>query len=120
MRRSVLKARITRSAGVALAAGVIGMGVMTTPAQAAAGSCYRDSICVWSKENFKGRYGRVEAQARHCTSSRSVGARSINNNTRFMLNMYSKTNCKGRVFSLNWGTKMKDGFPFPVKSFKTM
>ncbi|MGW3204709.1 peptidase inhibitor family I36 protein [Streptomyces sp. NPDC001135] len=110
--------RMARSAGVTAAAGCIGVAVMTTPAHAASGDCEKNYTCVWSKEHFTGRYGKVNTQLGACNNSRSVPIRSINNNSRHMLNLYSKTGCKGKVFSLNWGVKMADGFPFGAMSFK--
>ena len=112
--------RITRSAGVMAAAGCIGMAVMTTPAHAASGDCEKNYTCVWSKEHYTGRYGKVNAQLGKCNNSRSVAVRSINNNSPHMLNLYSKTGCKGKVWSMNWGVKKPDRFPFGVMSFKAV
>ncbi|MFJ9820970.1 peptidase inhibitor family I36 protein [Streptomyces sp. NPDC101151] len=91
---------------------------MTTPAHAASGDCEKNYTCVWSQEHFKGRSGKINTQPGKCYNSRSVGARSVNNNSRYMLNLYSKKDCKGKVFSMNWGVKVPDGFPFGVMSFK--
>lgn len=109
---------MTRAVGVMVAAGCVGVAVMTTPAQAASGDCEKNYTCVWSQEHFKGQTGKINTQLGHCYNSRSVGARSINNNTQHMLNLYSKKDCKGQVFSMNWGVKLGDGFPFGVMSFK--
>ncbi|WP_432093484.1 peptidase inhibitor family I36 protein [Streptomyces sp. bgisy100] len=111
--------RMARSASVLLAAGCVALTIPASPAYAASGSCQRDSVCLWSKEHFTGQYGRIDAMKNQCYSTRSVGAKSMTNHTRFLLNVYSKPGCKGKVFSMNWNVKLGDGFPFPAKSFKT-
>ncbi|MET8944788.1 peptidase inhibitor family I36 protein [Streptomyces sp. NPDC004542] len=110
--------RLARSAGVTVAAGWVGVAVMTAPAHAVGGGCAKNYTCVWSQEHFRGRAGKIGTRLGQCYSSRSVGARSIDNNTRHMLALYARKGCKGRVFPMNWGVKAGDGFPFGVMSFK--
>ncbi|MDC7337776.1 peptidase inhibitor family I36 protein [Streptomyces lydicus] len=110
---------IARSTGVLAAAGCLGLAVMTSPAHAASGGCARNYACVWSKPHYQGKSGKLHVKPGTCYNSRSEPARSINNNTPYLLTLYAKPNCKGKSFALSWGKKW-DAFPFGVMSFKAI
>lgn len=110
---------MARSASVVAAAACIGAAVLTAPAHAASGSCARNYACVWLKPHYQGKVGKLHVKPGQCYNSRSEPARSINNNTRYLLNMYAKAGCKGKSFRVSWGTK-KGSFPFGVMSFKSV
>ncbi|MFD8286529.1 peptidase inhibitor family I36 protein [Streptomyces malaysiensis] len=106
--------KIAASIAVTVMSSIHLLGTATsTPAQPVSGKtyaakrvlCNQNRFCAHSKRDYKG-HSLSAMSTSGCLNTGEWTAHSVENNTRYYVNLYPKANCKGGFSTMNWGTEI--------------